>query len=40
MLAAIALTTITTDLNNSSISYHKEITGDRVFKNAIKVPNL
>jgi hypothetical protein len=40
MLAAIALTTITTYLNNSGISYRKAITSDRVFKNAIEVPNL
>jgi hypothetical protein len=37
---AIALTVITPYLNNSGLSYRKAITGDRVFKNAIEVPNL
>jgi hypothetical protein len=30
MFTAIALTAITTDINNSGISYHKAITGDRI----------
>jgi len=38
MLAAIALATITTYLNNSGISYRKAIMSDRIFKNAIEVP--